>query len=196
MSLTTPKMSLHVWDQLNDLYDHVQQANNWAKVDLHDHTPGRGVQIPTEGIFDGAITAAKLAAASVVSKNFAPTLTLANNSAGLNLTSSAQDVPGLSMTFTPTVAGRSIFVAMVMGRTTLSAAVGAPVIRLSVDGVEQAYQPSVTTPSMTGTVTWNLSGIWVQTLTAASHTVKVRAIDPVNTGTIYSAQLFRMELGN
>lgn len=63
MAFTTPKMALNVWDHINDLYDHDQIANNWMKVDFHDHTPGRGVQIPTEGIFDGAITKEKLSPA-------------------------------------------------------------------------------------------------------------------------------------
>ena len=61
MASTTPKMLLRMWDQLSDLFSHDQMADNWSKIDFHDHTPGRGVQIPTEGIFDGAITSAKLA---------------------------------------------------------------------------------------------------------------------------------------
>lgn len=60
MALTTPKMGLRLWDQLQDRYDHDQQADNWSKVDFHDHTPGRGVQIPTEGLATGAVTVAKL----------------------------------------------------------------------------------------------------------------------------------------
>jgi hypothetical protein len=55
-------MGLRIWDALSDPYDHNQLADNWSKVDFHDHTPGRGVQIPTEGIADGAITSAKMAA--------------------------------------------------------------------------------------------------------------------------------------
>lgn len=62
MALTSPKMGLRIWDQLSDPYDHDQLADNWSKVDFHDHTPGRGVQIPTEGLADGAVTSAKLAA--------------------------------------------------------------------------------------------------------------------------------------
>jgi hypothetical protein len=52
-----------IWNLLTDLYDHAQLADNWAKVDYHDHSPGKGVQIPTEGIADAAITGDKLAAA-------------------------------------------------------------------------------------------------------------------------------------
>lgn len=62
MASTTPKVSLRLWDQLNDPYSHDQLSDNWSKMDFHDHTPGRGVQIPTEGIADGAITPAKVAA--------------------------------------------------------------------------------------------------------------------------------------
>lgn len=60
MAYTSTKMGLSVWDQPNDRYDHNQLADNWNKVDFHDHTLGRGVQIPTEGIADGAITNVKL----------------------------------------------------------------------------------------------------------------------------------------
>lgn len=54
-------MGLRVWNLLTDPYDHDQLADNWAKVDFHDHTPGRGTQIPTEGLFNGAVTTAKIA---------------------------------------------------------------------------------------------------------------------------------------
>jgi hypothetical protein len=64
MAFTTAKMGLRVWNLLTDLYDHTQIADNWAKVDYHDHSAGKGVQIPTEGIADAAITSVKLAANS------------------------------------------------------------------------------------------------------------------------------------
>lgn len=60
MAFTTAKMGLKIWNLLTDLYDHAQLADNWAKVDYHDHSPGKGVQIPTEGLADNAVTAAKL----------------------------------------------------------------------------------------------------------------------------------------
>lgn len=63
MAFTTAKMGLRVWNLLTDLYDHTQLADNWAKLDYHDHSPGKGVQIPTEGLADGAVTGPKLAAA-------------------------------------------------------------------------------------------------------------------------------------
>jgi hypothetical protein len=63
MAFTSSKMGLRIWNLLGDLFDHDQLADNWAKVDLHDHSPGRGVQIPTEGLADGSVTGPKLATA-------------------------------------------------------------------------------------------------------------------------------------
>ena len=55
-------MELRIWNLLLDPYDHEQLADNWAKVDAHDHSPGRGVLIPTEGIAFEAINFPLLAA--------------------------------------------------------------------------------------------------------------------------------------
>ncbi len=49
-------MSLRIWNLLLDPYDHEQLADNWAKVDAHDHSDGRGVLIPTEGLALEAVT--------------------------------------------------------------------------------------------------------------------------------------------
>lgn len=49
-------MGLRIWNLLLDPYDHEQLADNWAKVDAHDHSPGRGVLVPTEGIAFEAIS--------------------------------------------------------------------------------------------------------------------------------------------
>ena len=54
-------MSLLVWNDASDSYNHTQQAENWAKVDQHDHTDGKGVLIGTNAIADAAITVDKLA---------------------------------------------------------------------------------------------------------------------------------------
>lgn len=55
-------MGLRIWNLLLDPYDHEQLADNWAKVDAHDHSAGRGVLIPTEGIAFEAISFPLLAA--------------------------------------------------------------------------------------------------------------------------------------
>lgn len=59
------KMGLRLWNLLGDKYSHSQLAQNFAKLDLHDHSPGRGAQIGTGGLLDGAVTIEKLAPAAV-----------------------------------------------------------------------------------------------------------------------------------
>jgi hypothetical protein len=61
MAFNTLKMALKVWDQLADPYNHTQLADNWSKIDQHDHTPGRGVQLNGGAIVDGAIQARHIA---------------------------------------------------------------------------------------------------------------------------------------
>jgi hypothetical protein len=70
--ITSPNLGLKIWNLTTDKYDHAQQADNWAKVDEHDHSGNKGVQIPTAGIKDGAITSSKLDPAAI------PSLTLAD----------------------------------------------------------------------------------------------------------------------
>lgn len=62
MPETTPKMGLAAWDQPLDIYNYQQFANNWNIVDFHDHTPGRGVQIPYGGLAAGSVGLVNLAA--------------------------------------------------------------------------------------------------------------------------------------
>lgn len=59
--ITTPNLGLKVWNLTTDPYDSGQLADNWARVDEHDHTSGKGKQIATGSIADGAVTLAKLA---------------------------------------------------------------------------------------------------------------------------------------
>lgn len=64
---TTSNMGLTAWDLGTDPYDHSDLANNFVAIDGHDHTTGKGKQIPAAGIVDGAITTAKIAANAVTS---------------------------------------------------------------------------------------------------------------------------------
>lgn len=59
---TSAKLGLRIWNLFLDPYDHEQLADNWAKVDAHDHSPGRGVLIPTEGLALEAISFPLIAA--------------------------------------------------------------------------------------------------------------------------------------
>ena len=62
MASTTSKMALVVWDKLSDVFAHDTIRQNLLKIDVHDHTVGKGTQISSAGIKDGAITNIKLAA--------------------------------------------------------------------------------------------------------------------------------------
>jgi hypothetical protein len=61
MAVTTPNLGLIAWTQPSDPYDSEELAENWIKVDQHDHSSGKGKRIGTAGLSDGAITVAKLA---------------------------------------------------------------------------------------------------------------------------------------
>lgn len=71
MARTTTNISLNVWDQVTDHFNHVELANNWDKVDAHDHTSGKGVQIPTAGLASNAVTTAKIADAQITTAKIA-----------------------------------------------------------------------------------------------------------------------------
>jgi hypothetical protein len=84
---TTPNMGLTAWDLGTDPYDHSQLAANFAQIDLHDHSTGKGLQIQGSGIANNAITSSKIAANQVVPSTHIPSnsiteLQLAANSVG------------------------------------------------------------------------------------------------------------------
>lgn len=61
MSNITPNMGLVRWNESGDPYDHTQLSGNWTSLDEHNHTSGKGVQIPTGGIVNEAIIGEKIA---------------------------------------------------------------------------------------------------------------------------------------
>jgi hypothetical protein len=65
MAFITPKMSLKVWNSEADPYDHEQLADNFLKLDQHDHSFGKGTQIPASGLAPGAVTGDKIAPGSI-----------------------------------------------------------------------------------------------------------------------------------
>lgn len=72
MAQVTPNLQLTVWNNLTDPYNSEQLANNFIKLDQHDHSPGKGAQIDgATGIKDASITNAKLAANSVTTGTIA-----------------------------------------------------------------------------------------------------------------------------
>lgn len=58
-------LSLIIWDEGDDPYDHTELASNWDAVDNHDHSTGKGKRIATGGLDDNAVTNDKLAPNSV-----------------------------------------------------------------------------------------------------------------------------------
>lgn len=83
----TPNMGLTAWDLGTDPYDHAQLSSNFSAIDAHNHTTGKGLQIPTGGIVDSAITSAKIAGDAVVPTTHIPVDSipqsrLADNSVG------------------------------------------------------------------------------------------------------------------
>lgn len=63
--IISPNLGLRIWSSLSDPYSSEQLAENWARVDEHDHTSGKGPIINTGAIADGAITAAKIASGAI-----------------------------------------------------------------------------------------------------------------------------------
>lgn len=74
MAATTPWMGLKVWNSLTDSFDHTQLAENFAKIDQHNHAEGHGVQISTGGIADGAISSTKIGEEQITASKLAMVL--------------------------------------------------------------------------------------------------------------------------
>lgn len=50
-----PNMGLVKWDSINDFFSHEQLAANFAALDAHDHTLGKGKQIPLGGLAEQSV---------------------------------------------------------------------------------------------------------------------------------------------
>jgi hypothetical protein len=93
MSFVTSNMGLITWDQGADPYDHAQLASNWIAVDTHDHSTGRGRQVPSAGIVDAAITSAKIADGAVIPTKI-PDASITQAKLAVNSVGSAQIIDG------------------------------------------------------------------------------------------------------
>ena len=69
--ITTPSMGLKRWDQPNDIFSYTELSDNWAAIDAHDHTTGKGVQVPSGGIANLAVTEPKIANDAVTTNKIA-----------------------------------------------------------------------------------------------------------------------------
>lgn len=65
MSILSSAMTLWIWLNGGDPYSHEQLADNFLKLDQHDHSPGKGIQIPTAGLRDESVTTEKIAKGAI-----------------------------------------------------------------------------------------------------------------------------------
>jgi microcystin-dependent protein len=65
LTIVVSNIGLRIWNLGQDPYNHQQLADNFAKIDQHDHSPGRGRPLGTSALQDGSITLSKMAANSV-----------------------------------------------------------------------------------------------------------------------------------
>jgi hypothetical protein len=94
-------LQLTIWDSGQDDYDHNQLAANWDAVDQHDHSPGKGKQIGSDGIADAAILNRHLAVNAVTSNKIQDLTIVGGDIADFTITKNKldpsifQDVPPL-----------------------------------------------------------------------------------------------------
>lgn len=62
---TGPNMGLVTWDLLEDFFNHAQLKANFDTIDGHNHTTGRGVQIPAGGLAPNSVTTSTLAPGAI-----------------------------------------------------------------------------------------------------------------------------------
>lgn len=118
-----------------------------------------------------AVTTAKLATGAVTSPKVALTNGTAAASASLTLSGSYQDIAGCTLTFTPSVASTAIITGMFDFSATSSTSTF--VGELQVDGVSQLG--NATFGASASGQRASVSRIWHVNLSAASHTIKLRA---------------------
>lgn len=180
-------MSLKVWNSPSDPYDHEQLADNFLKLDIHDHSQGRGAQIGAAGIQNGAITNLHIAQGlKMLSPNLGPTVGSVSATASLTATTTPTDVAGATVTLTPSVASTlvvnaavSFFITPAVASTTTAFA------RLMVDGVAQPRLASKYFTVAAGG--YGVGGTsyqtWAIPLTAAAHTIKLQGYYTTSAGT-------------
>lgn len=133
-------MGLKQWDQPNDLFSYVDLAANFGLIDQHDHSSGKGIQIPNGGIAnlavdttkitDGAITNAKLAALAVDTGKIADNAVTTSKIGGtIPNTKLASPMPGVYRSILVASAifvGGSVFTSWIVGQdgTFLQAGIG------------------------------------------------------------------------
>lgn len=134
------------------------------------------------GLADSAITTAKIADENVTSRKFAPTVIQESCTANTTVTDSTEtDITGCTATFTPAIASVAKVTAVVSFNTG-SVANDLFNVLLDVDGVNESESVRFKVPTSGGIGT--LTQVWLVSLTAASHTLKLQGARVSGTGQV------------
>lgn len=71
MAITVPNLGLVVWNAPTDPYVSAQLADNFYRIDEHDHAPGRGRPLSSDSLADYSVTAIKIANNAVIERTHA-----------------------------------------------------------------------------------------------------------------------------
>src|SRR3954469_19122277 len=86
MASSTPNMGLTRWDDTSDYFSHAVLANNFAILDAHNHTQGKGTQIPFGGLAPQSVGPSELRADAVRAVNVLDGQVTTTKIADLNVT--------------------------------------------------------------------------------------------------------------
>jgi hypothetical protein len=97
--ITTPNMGLTVWNNLSDYFNHSELQANFEALDEHDHTSGKGVQLPegslapdsitSDNLKDNSVTGNKLVDGSVSADKLSGSVITSTNLSANAVTSAA-----------------------------------------------------------------------------------------------------------
>jgi hypothetical protein len=79
MATQNNNMNLYQWNLATDSFDYNQLSTNFKTIADHTHENGKGVQIPTGGIVDYAITSDKLGPGAVINGKLGTSAVLTGN---------------------------------------------------------------------------------------------------------------------
>lgn len=112
MPTTTANMSLQI-PVVGETDYPTSISNSLNSVDTHTHASGSGVQIPTGGIANLAVTAAKIANTTITKDKLAALGQQISASSGLFATSSSTFVDVTNLSVTITTVGRPVFIGLI-----------------------------------------------------------------------------------
>lgn len=112
MATTSANMGLSI-PQTGDTSYPTSVTDSMTLIDAHDHTSGKGVQIPTGGIADLAVSTAKLAAGAVTQAKRASLGQQVSSSSGSYSSTSTSYADVTNLTVSITTTGRPVFIGLI-----------------------------------------------------------------------------------